>query len=407
MNLKYWTIRFLSFIIIFSFVFSSYAQITYDKGYFIDTKSSKIECLIKNVNWSSNPTKIQYKLTENSEAVTKNIDSIAEFGVYNYSRYVRTNVNIDKSSSGLSTIENHKTPKWTTTTLFLKEIVQGKAQLWKYAESDRTWFFYSIDGSAPQQLVYNEYINENNLVANESYKQQLTTFISNEKTKNININNIKYNENSLAKYFKSFNSLTEQPSKNNSENIKRRIWDLEVFGALNSNTLTISYKDGIGENVQENFGRHTNWSTGLEFEYFLPFNRNQYSLLLTPTYERVYFSTQVGEKTKTFLNNIIDFTISGRYTKYFGGNFTSYFDIGINPPIAISINGNYNFSQYLDIAPKPDINFLLGIGASYKNIGIQFKYFTNREMLSHPEFGSKFSKLSLTLSYNILSHITK
>jgi hypothetical protein len=60
--------------------FNCYSQISYEKGYYIDNMNQKTNCLIKNIDWITNPTEFEYKLSENSESKKATIKSIKEFG---------------------------------------------------------------------------------------------------------------------------------------------------------------------------------------------------------------------------------------------------------------------------------------------------------------------------------------
>ena len=40
------------------------AQISFEKGYYIDNSNQKVDCLIKNVDWKNNPTSFEYKLSD-------------------------------------------------------------------------------------------------------------------------------------------------------------------------------------------------------------------------------------------------------------------------------------------------------------------------------------------------------
>ena len=55
---------------------SGYAQITLEKGYYIDDDDRRIDCLIKNMDWGNNPTSLNYKLTDDSESIQVSIKSI-------------------------------------------------------------------------------------------------------------------------------------------------------------------------------------------------------------------------------------------------------------------------------------------------------------------------------------------
>lgn len=69
----------LSTLFLFLFSFSLFAQVTYEKGYIIDNTGEKINCFIRNLDWSNNPVDIQYRLNENSETITANVSSIKAF----------------------------------------------------------------------------------------------------------------------------------------------------------------------------------------------------------------------------------------------------------------------------------------------------------------------------------------
>ncbi len=76
---------------------TSYAQIKFEQGYFIDNNGTKTECLIKNVDWHDNPSQIEYKISEDDEARMGYIRNIKEFAVSDL-KYVKATVNIDISS---------------------------------------------------------------------------------------------------------------------------------------------------------------------------------------------------------------------------------------------------------------------------------------------------------------------
>ncbi len=77
---------FIIFIITFSF--KSYSQITFEKGYFINNNNKKIDCLIKNNDWKNNPIEFNYKLLNDKNIQIASINSIKEFGIYNYSKFI-------------------------------------------------------------------------------------------------------------------------------------------------------------------------------------------------------------------------------------------------------------------------------------------------------------------------------
>ena len=55
------------------------AQIGFEKGYIINDLGVLTQVLIRNVDWKNNPTEIKYKLSEESETIVGDINSIKEF----------------------------------------------------------------------------------------------------------------------------------------------------------------------------------------------------------------------------------------------------------------------------------------------------------------------------------------
>lgn len=122
------------FLLITISTLNSYSQVSFEKGYYIDNTNQKINCLIKNVDWKNNPTEFEYKLAENSEPKKTTIKTIKEFGIDNISKYVRSTVNIDRSSESINNLSNDKNPIFKEEELFLKVLVEGKATLYQYVK---------------------------------------------------------------------------------------------------------------------------------------------------------------------------------------------------------------------------------------------------------------------------------
>ena len=79
-----------------------------------------------NIDWKKNPTDFEYKATENSEPLTIDINSVKEFGIYNISKFIRQNINIDRSSYSLVEISKNKQPEFVEELLFLKVLIVPK-----------------------------------------------------------------------------------------------------------------------------------------------------------------------------------------------------------------------------------------------------------------------------------------
>ncbi|MDB0600231.1 hypothetical protein PL373_03525 [Tenacibaculum maritimum] len=108
--------------------FNSYAQITFEKGYYIDNLNQKVNCYIKNIDWDNTPSYFEYKTTLSSPEKTIQVQSVKEFAIIGQSKYIRSLVEIDRSSSSLKHISNNKEPIFKKESLFLKGIGSRKSE---------------------------------------------------------------------------------------------------------------------------------------------------------------------------------------------------------------------------------------------------------------------------------------
>ena len=134
----------LLFLLLTVLGFSSYAQISFEKGYYIDNNDQRIDCLIKNIDWKNNPTEFEYKLSENSTPEKATITSVKEFGVVSISKYIRSTVNIDRSIDNVNSvilISKEKNPVYKEEELFLKVLLEGKASLYLFEMGNSKNFF--------------------------------------------------------------------------------------------------------------------------------------------------------------------------------------------------------------------------------------------------------------------------
>jgi len=410
---KIWLI--LSFVVLQS-SFDCFGQITFTKGYIVDNNNKHINCLIKNNDWQHNPTKIQYRLNDSSEVITRTIDSIKEFQIDNFSRYLRATVKIDRSTLSLSGYSLTKLPEWSEESLFLRELVCGKAGLWSFSDTEKTWFFYNIDNSLPEQLVYKEY-SANGLVGeNNTFRQQLNVYVQNEYTKKIDVRYIKYSEKELLNYFKTYNKSAEYCSRTDFKRPAREIVNIKAIASLDYSILKI-YLD----NTQFDLGGKVNWKGGIELEYFLPFNRNTWSITFNPTYERFIYNKSTTRYSFVANCHSFIFPIGFRYSYYLKNNARIYANIFYNSALSVDINNlvkaDFNIpvgNQWLYWVNLPPIktsqgnSLIYGLGFTQKNIGVELKYYGNRDLFAnYSSIYSAYSKLSLSISYKLFKFMGK
>ena len=135
----------------------AFGQIKFEKGYIIDNNNLKVECLIKNSDWKNNPNEFDYKLSETDSPKKGNLTTIKEFSVPGVMKFIRVDTKIDRSPMDESVLSDSINPNWSSERLFLKVLVEGKASLYFYQENLFWRFFYSVDNSPIQQLIFKDY----------------------------------------------------------------------------------------------------------------------------------------------------------------------------------------------------------------------------------------------------------
>ena len=393
----------LLLLLILLFAIKSYGQISFENGYFISIENEKIECFIKNLDWKNNPSSFVYKLTENGIEKKGTILNVKEFGINIATKYVSRTVFIDESSSFLNSLSIKRRAELKKETLFLKVILEGEANLYKYQNSDTKRFFYNQDNSKIEQLIFKRYkdsedkIGENNGFRNQLFKD-LKCLNNNSKLKKL-----KYNTKEITNYFIDYNKCKNSKITNyKSKKEKRDLFNLSIRARANSASINISNANSISSNMT--FDHAVGFGLGVEAEFIMPFNKNKWAFTMEPTYQTI------SAEGKRVLGDVelkyssIEFPIGIRHY-FFLSNDAKIF-VNANLIIESSFNsGVYNTKtnyQVLNIQARPYAG--LGFGYKHKNkFSIELKYHTNKEILGDYVFYATDNKtLSLIIGYSIL-----
>lgn len=387
------------------------AQIKFEKGYFVNNSGQKSEVLIKNLDWKNNPTEFEFKTDEYSEVKKENIKNIQEFGINHERKYVRKTVMVDQSVEILDKISDKKEPQLKEETVFLKYMVEGKANLFYYENRDIRKFFFNIDNSNITPLIYKSYYLTNTQISyNEDYKKQLSESL-NCLNKN-SVEQIQYQANDLSKAFMSYNSCSAASTavNYNQVNEKRDLFNLNIRPGLNFSsfeTVLSSYYN-VDDEVTK-FNREAAFRIGLEAEFLLPFNKNKWAIFAEPTFQ--YYKTEkesvayAGQFFETKSSRTVDyksieipfgvrhyFFITDR-SKVFV-NIAYVFDVKMKSEI------KYDF-QILEISSGNNVAF----GAGYKyndRFSAEFRVSTNRNLLkNYNNFTSNYQTMSLIFGYTL------
>jgi len=283
--MKYFSLLFLVFSI------SSYGQIEFKEGYFIDNSDHEVTCYIKDLGWQDNPTEFQYRLQVGGEVLTGKIEKIKEFSAPESFKYVRANVQIDRSSQEINKMSESRSPDFEDKVLFLQVMVEGNATLFSYEERNLIRYFYKVETSSIQQLVYKKYLVRNpdypldrKVGENNYYQQQL---INDLKCGQITVKQAKtvsYAGRSLKKFFTSYNLCMDSDYKPLASEKRENNIDLSIKAGASIASISVSSPTSPNRNAE--FDQNVNFRIGAEAEFFLPYKQGKWSILIEPTFQQ-------------------------------------------------------------------------------------------------------------------------
>ena len=142
------------FFLVFIFSITCFSQISFKEGYFIENTGKKTECFIKNIYYSKDSQKVEYKLSKSTRDKTINLRYIKEIVIYNTSRFIRKEVAIGKPNE---LNKNDRDYIFNNENLVLKVLVEGAFNLYSHRENGIELFFYGSNEIEIEQLVFKQY----------------------------------------------------------------------------------------------------------------------------------------------------------------------------------------------------------------------------------------------------------
>jgi len=249
----------------------SYSQIIFENGYFVNESSKKIECLIKNIDWKDNPTEFEYKLSPNDTVRKATIQTVKEFGVNNVSKYIRAKINIDRSSDQIHHMSNKRNPIFQEELVFLKVLIEGQASLYLYVDANLTRFFYQLNDSEINQLVYKRFLVGNNTSKNNYFRQQLFLQLKCEEIQLNDLKHLSYSRQDLERLFIKYNECASNNYISFEPKQKKDLFNLGIRPGLNFSSLKI--QDPTPDSRVTDFGNSIRMRYGIEAEFIFPFNK--------------------------------------------------------------------------------------------------------------------------------------
>jgi hypothetical protein len=391
------------------------AQVSYKSGYIIDDSGNKIECFIKDLEWTNNPTEFQYKLSEDSKDIkTGTLNSINTFVINNHTKFLKVIIDIDRSKNKLATMSKQFEPDFVTETLFLKTILEGAANLYEFQDNEIQRFFYSTKDNKIEQLVFKKFLlNSNSISTNESYKKQL---YDNLKCETISVNDsrsLQYSQRSLVNFFQKYNTCSNTVSNMFTGLQKKGKLGFSAKVGYSNASLEVDYNVGSLGNDRRSLRLDSKPSIriGAEIEYVLPFNNNTWAIFVEPGFQSYKSSKSLnvqsaGTPGQTFTLDYqyIDVPFGLRHYRYLNDNSKLFVSAALVFVFDLGENFIYedHRTTYFDI--NSSLNFNFGIGFNYLDkFSIEARLSTPRDIVDYGSFSASYkTSLGLVLGYKFL-----
>lgn len=380
-----------------------YGQVTFDKGYFVGSDGQRIECEIKNLDWSKNPTKFTFRTSETGEEKRASIETVKEFGIYNYSKFLRKNVQIDDSDKRTE----QRNPTYSSQVVFLEVLIEGKSNLYQYRGNSSEKYFYSTEKSPEvTQLVYKEYLTPNGQLAKSNYyQQQLLNHLTCLELDVSRVESISYRKKDLTSVFIKSNTCVGHEFTNYADKGKRDLFNLSLRARMNSSSLELWSADINPDFSNTDFGDKIEFGLGIEAEFILPFNKNKWAITIEPTYQSFASQTESSTVTAQVNYSTIEFPLGIRYYLFlnenakffFNGTFTNGLVLFDLPESAVE------YSTGRDLEIDSGGNFGLGFGYKHRDkYTVEVRIQENRGVLGSYQFwSSEYQTLSLIVGYTL------
>lgn len=384
-----------------------FAQIEFEKGYFIDNAGERTTCLIRNKDWDGSPKEFSYKISADGEKQEHSINDVAEFGVDHFSRYVRVVLPIDRSADVNGIKE--ELYQWPLDTVFVKQLVHGKATLYEYKEKSFLCFFYQVDENPIAQLLLQEFRypttpDHSDLIATKNeFRKQLERDVTCEGADGKSARILGYYRSAMKKYFIAYNkcmgSYEEQAA---SEKKERTLGKLHLRPTVSMGFVSEFVDDLYTydmNNYDYDFGKATQIRPGFELEYVFPFRQGTWSALLTPQYEQYNKS---GEDPDTQWIHYKAVVLPLGLRRYFFLTKSTRLFLDAFYSLTLPIEGTIQTVRYVELNQKYTLNYAVGAGMAWKIFSAEFRYYGKQNSLrDYTYWGSDYKAMTVTLGVQI------
>lgn len=403
-------------LLLVSFTLFINAQISYEKGYFIDNDNNKVECFIKNSDWLTSPNQISYKITLDSDKKEISISDMIEFSIYNTEHYYKKfNISIDEMA--LSDFNNNSRElNYSDKVDFLRVLVSGKANLYEHPGTGI--FFFNLDNEKVNQFQFKKYISKESIKKeNKDYQRQLFEVLKCDNFSTEKFLKVKHTRKDLIKLFSDYNECQNSEYKTYQANKTPVVFNVNAQLGINFTTLETEYTI-LGHDTKQTFDSQTVFTPGIELELVFPFHKNKWAVFAGATYHNfkeskedvIILDTDLGEIS--FEYSYLEIPLGIRHYMYLNSDYKLYLSVAFAPVMHLSNNNEEPFTREEGL--QGDISFeeknatsntatIIGVGCNFKSkFSLGLNYYTAKKINNSKDYSNNMNgAISLIASYTL------
>lgn len=377
-----------------------FAQIVFEKGYFIDNEGQKTECLIKDSGWHFNPDGFDYKLNENADVKKSNIQLVKEFGIGDHTKYIRAKVDIDRSEDNPDKLSKNRNPEFSNEILFLKVLIEGDASLFIFQGPEIRRFFFSVDSQEITQLVFKIFSTElKGIGYNYQFRQQLFTSVNCNESSAEKVRRLNYYENELRNYFAGYNKCKGQEQKIYRDSDYGSKLKFSVRPGVNISNITLL--NTLDSEIDYDFGFKAGFRLGVEAEFVLPFNKQKWALIAEPSFQKISNKYSDANVTIGVDYKSLELPVGIRYYMFAGKKTALFLNVNIVP--CLSLKSEFSLPRGYTLEISTLQNYAAGAGFKYQDrLSMEIRYYSPIDLTTkYMKWYGSYSAFSIIAGYTL------
>lgn len=252
-----------------------YSQVVFEQGYLIKINGDSIPCLIKNPDWKKNPQQFEYKLTNEDQIQTGDMENTTAFGIGREVKFVTKEVDVDGSSDQIKDLDLDRAPRFTRKKVFLRVLLEGRGSLYELDTRDNIRFYILAENGQLAPLVYKAYqVPGRGVAYNYTYRSQLNKEMACGSSA-ATIQDLKYDRTELMNYVREYNTCLGSGTVEYEKQARPLRFSARIFTGIDFYSVLINNRTDS----------KTGLKAGAELEAIVPVNKSKLSVFIAPAYQ--------------------------------------------------------------------------------------------------------------------------